>query len=39
MASEGSVSKNDYQVVEGKRGDRHPIRRPKDTEFFDVKNF
>lgn len=35
MAIEGSVSKNDYR--EGKKGDRHPMRRPKDSEMFDVK--
>ena len=39
MAAEGSVSKNDYQLEEGKRGDRHPMRRPKDTEIFDVVFF
>uniref|UniRef100_A0A915N197 Uncharacterized protein n=1 Tax=Meloidogyne javanica TaxID=6303 RepID=A0A915N197_MELJA len=38
MAAEGSVSKNDYQLEEGKRGDRHPMRRPKDTELFDVRS-
>nr|CAD2170084.1 unnamed protein product [Meloidogyne enterolobii] len=38
MAAEGSVSKNDYQHEEGKRGDRHPMHRPKDTELFDVRS-
>ncbi|KAL7075439.1 hypothetical protein ACQ4LE_004930 [Meloidogyne hapla] len=35
MAAEGSVSRNDYQH-DGKRGDRHPMHRPKDTELFDL---